>query len=177
MPDSFGTLLTCIALVVVPFGVGASLVDFNSDGQQGFGLRQNAAVTNQFKLRWRNQPQTAWEGETAPLATAGSGQPQVMTWVKSGTSQIAYVNGTQQSSATVALSMFTPTNALAVGGSVTAAGDYFTGQVAEVFGNKFIIQDDSGRTLVDTGPRGEGGFYAAYFRDPEGNKLNAFVMG
>ena len=25
--------------------------------------------------------------------------------------------------------------------------------------------------------RGEGGFYAAYFRDPEGNKLNAFVMG
>lgn len=27
------------------------------------------------------------------------------------------------------------------------------------------------------GPRGEGGFYAAYFRDPDGNKLNAFVMG
>lgn len=26
------------------------------------------------------------------------------------------------------------------------------------------------------GPRGEGGFYAAYFRDPDGNKLNAFVM-
>jgi hypothetical protein len=31
------------------------------------------------------------------------------------------------------------------------------GQVDEIFGNKFIIQDDSGRTLVDTGPRGEGG--------------------
>jgi hypothetical protein len=30
------------------------------------------------------------------------------------------------------------------------------GQVAEVYGNKFIVQDDSGRTLVDTGPRGEG---------------------
>jgi predicted lactoylglutathione lyase len=26
------------------------------------------------------------------------------------------------------------------------------------------------------GPRGEG-FYAAYFRDPEGNKLNAYVIG
>jgi len=26
------------------------------------------------------------------------------------------------------------------------------------------------------GPRGEG-FYAAYFRDPDGNKLNAFVIG
>jgi uncharacterized protein YdeI (BOF family) len=31
------------------------------------------------------------------------------------------------------------------------------GQIAEIFGNKFIIQDDSGRTLVDTGPRGESG--------------------
>lgn len=27
------------------------------------------------------------------------------------------------------------------------------------------------------GPRGDEGFYAAYFRDPDGNKLNAFVMG
>lgn len=27
------------------------------------------------------------------------------------------------------------------------------------------------------GPRGEEGFYAAYFRDPDGNKLNAFIMG
>ena len=26
------------------------------------------------------------------------------------------------------------------------------------------------------GPHGEG-FYAAYFRDPDGNKLNAFIMG
>ena len=26
------------------------------------------------------------------------------------------------------------------------------------------------------GPRGDSGFYAAYFRDPEGNKLNAFCM-
>lgn len=27
------------------------------------------------------------------------------------------------------------------------------------------------------GPRGEGGFYAGYFRDLDGNKLNAFCMG
>ena len=26
------------------------------------------------------------------------------------------------------------------------------------------------------GPRGES-FYAGYFRDPDGNKLNAFIMG
>ncbi len=35
------------------------------------------------------------------------------------------------------------------------------GQVAEVFGNKFILQDDSGRALVDTGPSGESGKLAA----------------
>jgi catechol 2,3-dioxygenase-like lactoylglutathione lyase family enzyme len=33
-----------------------------------------------------------------------------------------------------------------------------------------------GRDEGAPGPRG-GGFYAAYFRDPDGNKLNAFVMG
>lgn len=27
------------------------------------------------------------------------------------------------------------------------------------------------------GPRGDSGFYAGYFRDPDGNKLNAFTMG
>ncbi|WP_296071903.1 hypothetical protein [uncultured Agrobacterium sp.] len=31
------------------------------------------------------------------------------------------------------------------------------GRVAEIYGNKFILQDDSGRALVDTGPEGEGG--------------------
>ncbi len=31
------------------------------------------------------------------------------------------------------------------------------GQVAEIFGNKFIISDGSGRALVETGPAGEGG--------------------
>ena len=29
------------------------------------------------------------------------------------------------------------------------------GKVAEIFGNKFIIQDDSGRALVDLGPKGD----------------------
>jgi uncharacterized protein YdeI (BOF family) len=29
------------------------------------------------------------------------------------------------------------------------------GEVAEIFGNKFVMQDPSGRALVDTGPRGE----------------------
>jgi uncharacterized protein YdeI (BOF family) len=29
------------------------------------------------------------------------------------------------------------------------------GEVSDIFGNKFVIQDASGRALVDTGPRGE----------------------
>lgn len=35
------------------------------------------------------------------------------------------------------------------------------GQVAEIFGNKFVIQDDSGRALVELGRRGEGGHLVA----------------
>jgi len=31
------------------------------------------------------------------------------------------------------------------------------GKVAEVFGNKFIVQDDIGRALVETGPSGDNG--------------------
>ena len=39
---------------------------------------------------------------------------------------------------------------------VTTSGPVaLKGTVAEVFGGKFILQDDSGRTLVDTGPRGD----------------------
>ena len=33
-----------------------------------------------------------------------------------------------------------------------------------------------GKDEGQPGPRGEG-FYAAYFRDLDGNKLNAYVMG
>lgn len=33
----------------------------------------------------------------------------------------------------------------------------FKGTVAEIYGNKFIVQDPSGRTLVETGREGEGG--------------------
>lgn len=28
----------------------------------------------------------------------------------------------------------------------------------------------------DAGPRGDSGFYCGYFRDPDGNKINAFCM-
>ena len=39
-----------------------------------------------------------------------------------------------------------------------------------------IAHANGGACEGKPGPRGEG-FYAGYFRDPDGNKLNAFVMG
>ena len=39
-----------------------------------------------------------------------------------------------------------------------------------------IALANGGSDVGAPGPRGEG-FYAGYFRDPDGNKLNAFVMG
>ena len=35
---------------------------------------------------------------------------------------------------------------------------------------------NGGKDEGGPGPRGDDGFYAAYFRDPDGNKLNAFCM-
>jgi predicted lactoylglutathione lyase len=40
----------------------------------------------------------------------------------------------------------------------------------------FIALAHGGSDAGAPGPRGEG-FYAAYFRDLDGNKLNAFTMG
>ena len=39
-----------------------------------------------------------------------------------------------------------------------------------------IAMANGGTDEGPPGPRGEG-FYVGYFRDPDGNKLNAFVMG
>ena len=40
-----------------------------------------------------------------------------------------------------------------------------------------IAMANGGTDEGPPGPRGDEGFYAAYFRDPDGNKLNAFIMG
>jgi predicted lactoylglutathione lyase len=68
----------------------------------------------------------------------------------------------------------------------------FDGKPATVGNGVMVALEAKDRTQVDRlyklalslggtdegppGPRSEG-FYAAYFRDPDGNKLNAFVMG
>jgi hypothetical protein len=45
-----------------------------------------------------------------------------------------------------------PISAMKIGDAVAVKG-----AVAEIYGNKFIVQDGSGRTLVDAGPRDENG--------------------
>ena len=40
-----------------------------------------------------------------------------------------------------------------------------------------IALEQGGSDEGAPGPRGDSGFYAGYFRDPDGNKLAAFVMG
>ena len=40
----------------------------------------------------------------------------------------------------------------------------------------FIKSIFGGKDEGAPGPRGDGGFYAGYFRDLDGNKLNAFCM-
>ena len=78
------------------------------------------------------------------------------------------------------------------GGAGIAATAPFDGNPASV-GNGVMValeaadQDQVGRLCAIAlanggtdegapGPRGEGGFYAGYFRDPDGNKLAAFIM-
>ena len=69
----------------------------------------------------------------------------------------------------------------------------FDGQTASVGNGTMVALQAKDRAQVDKlyeialanggsdegapGPRGNSGFYAAYFRDPDGNKLNAFVNG
>ena len=92
--------------------------------------------------------------------------------------------------------MFTTDRAIAWGTRGGAPGIGLTlpfdGQPASVGNGVMVALDARDHAQVDRlyalalahggtdegapGPRGEGEFYAAYFRDPDGNKLNAFVM-
>ena len=64
-------------------------------------------------------------------------------------------------------------NAATVGNGVMAA--FEARDEAQVQRLYDIALANGGTCEGPPGPRGEG-FYAGYFRDPDGNKLNAFVM-
>ncbi|TXN60664.1 DNA-binding protein [Methylobacterium sp. WL6] len=51
----------------------------------------------------------------------------------------------------------TPIAPVAISALVPSGGIAAKGEVAEIFGNKFVLQDGTGRALVETGRQGEGG--------------------
>lgn len=52
---------------------------------------------------------------------------------------------------------YEPVPAVAISALTESSSVAIKGEVAEIFGNKFIVEDPSGRTLVETGPKGEDG--------------------
>ena len=82
--------------------------------------------------------------------------------------------GTQGGAAGIGLTKPFDGNAASVGNGVMVALEAKnTDQVQKLYD---IALAHGGTCEGPPGPRGEG-FYAGYFRDPDGNKLNAFVMG
>jgi catechol 2,3-dioxygenase-like lactoylglutathione lyase family enzyme len=83
--------------------------------------------------------------------------------------------GTPGSGAGVGLTKPFDGNAASIGNGVMVA---FEAKDKEQIQRIYDVALANGGTCEGPpGPRGEEGFYAAYFRDPDGNKLNAFVMG
>ncbi|MBC3910031.1 VOC family protein [Undibacterium umbellatum] len=76
-----------------------------------------------------------------------------------------------------ALGIITPFNgeAATVGNGSMAALVVKTKEQVQALHNKAL--ELGGKDEGAPGPRGDSGFYAAYFRDLDGNKLNAFCMG
>ena len=75
-----------------------------------------------------------------------------------------------------ALALAKPSNGepATVGNGVMAAIRVTSKESVDALYNKAL--ELGGTCEGAPGPRGDG-FYAGYFRDPEGNKLNAFVLG
>lgn len=83
--------------------------------------------------------------------------------------------GTPGSGAGVGLTKPFDGNAATVGNGVMVALEARDKeQVQRIYD---IAMANGGSDEGAPGPRGDEGFYAAYFRDPDGNKLNAFIMG
>lgn len=123
---------TVITVLIPSASQGSSqpvIIDLDADTQSGFSLRKSGTG---YSLRWRNQAQTAWEGETAPQLPLTASTVQLFTYLKNGSSQIAYKDAVQGSTATVGSTMTTPTAALSLGASVSTSLSYFNGRIAEV---------------------------------------------
>lgn len=125
------------------------VLDHDSNKANGFGISQNGATTNAYRLLFRSAG--ALQGENAS-AQLQAGQPRLLTAIKNGINESLYVDGTSVSSTAVASTMTTGSNILALGGS---AGDdrRFRGDIAQILVYNRALSDAE-RVQVET-----------YFRD------------
>ncbi|MGH8201382.1 MAG: VOC family protein [Steroidobacteraceae bacterium] len=91
-----------------------------------------------------------------------------------GTSERIIIWGKPGGAAGIGLTLPFDGKAASVGNGVMAA--FEAKDKAQVDRIHKLALSLGGKDEGAPGPRGEG-FYAAYFRDPDGNKLNAYVMG
>lgn len=168
LQDAGNDLTVVLVLNAAPTQfIGATVVDLDSAGQNGFSVAQPSSATNQFALAWRD-PSFALQGQAAPLNNPAALQPQALVFVKEGTTQTAYLNGELQGTATVSSLMLSPTAVLGLGGSSVAAplAGYSgkiaevlvynralnateRGQIAEAAVNRYGMNDSDGDELLD----------------------------
>ena len=82
------------------------------------------------------------------LAYAGAGLALVVIGAGVGASAISLARPTVQ---------MAPLAPVAISAMASDSVVTIKGTVSEIYGNKFVLQDDSGRALVETGRAGEGG--------------------
>lgn len=111
----------------------ANIFDYDHVTQPygGFSLEQNVSAQNQYGFGWRDPTNRSWIGQT-PTVTIPPSTPQLLTVVKGGTVQSAYLNGILQYSLVVpALMAENPPRMLTLGG-IGAGGSYFNGEIGDL---------------------------------------------
>lgn len=105
-----------------------------------------------------NEAQTAEPNRSAAMRSAPAKQhvPK-RTWVVGAVAATLAVGAGGLSLARGGETSLTPVAPTAIASIAPSATVAAKGEVAEVFGNKFVVQDGTERALVETGRDGEGG--------------------
>lgn len=106
----------------------ASLIALGSETSSGFDLRQLGPNANQYALVWPRAADQSPQGAAAAI-TAVADQSQLLTLLKGNTSQLGYLNGELQATASVAADLHALPAQLSLGG---LTGGAFSGAVYEV---------------------------------------------
>ncbi len=108
----------------------ASLLAQGAAAQKGFAVKQKDSETNSFILNSWDAGGTTAQGANAPVQAGGDWR--VVTFIKDGALQLAYLDGTEVGSDLVADTLNQPVASLTLGGNTVAGSAAFWGNVAEV---------------------------------------------